>query len=84
MLKFLVGIACGIGVGLLVAPAPGEEIRARLAEAARRPGDLAREKVQEAREDIAQVGANPGRQVAEKAVDKVLPETLKEKGRRRA
>jgi hypothetical protein len=69
---------------MLFAPAPGEETRARLAEAARRPGDLARDKVQEVRENVAQMGANIGRQVAEKAVDKVTPEKLKEQGRRQA
>lgn len=84
MFKFLLGIACGIGLGLLFAPAPGEETRARLADAARRPGELARDKVQEVREDIAQMGADLGRQVAEKAVDKVTPEKLKEQGRRQA
>jgi hypothetical protein len=34
------------------------------------------------REDIAQMGANLGRQVAEKAVDKVIPDTLSPQARR--
>jgi len=28
MLKFLIGIGCGVGLGLLIAPARGEETRA--------------------------------------------------------
>jgi len=76
MLKFLIGIGCGVGAGLLIAPAPGEEIRRQLLELAKNPREAARRKVQEVREDIAQMGANLGRQVAEKAVDKVIPEGL--------
>ncbi|HMC30111.1 MAG TPA: YtxH domain-containing protein, partial [Candidatus Angelobacter sp.] len=66
----------GVGAGLLIAPAPGEEIRRQLLELAKNPREAARRKVQEVREDIAQMGANLGRQVAEKAVDKVIPEGL--------
>jgi len=84
MLKFLLGIGCGVGLGLLIAPAPGEETREQLMDLATRPGDLARQKVQEVREDIAQMGANLGRQVAEKAVDKVVPDALNQPGRRPA
>jgi len=76
MLKFLIGIGCGVGAGLLIAPAPGEEIRRQLLELAKNPREAARRKVQEVREDIAQMGADLGRQVAETAVDKVIPEGL--------
>src|SRR6185312_2916632 len=37
MLKFLAGLVCGAGVGLLIAPTSGENIRRRLAQAARDP-----------------------------------------------
>jgi len=82
MLKFLVGIGCGVGLGLLIAPAAGEQTREQLLDLASRPGDVAREKVQQVREDIAQMGADLGRQVAQKAVDKVVPEGLNQPGRR--
>jgi gas vesicle protein len=82
MLKFVIGLGCGIGLGLLIAPASGEETREQLLELARRPGDVARQKVRQVREDIAQMGANLGRQVAEKAVDKVIPDTLSPQARR--
>ncbi len=84
MLKFLIGLGCGIGLGLLVAPASGEETREQLLELARKPGDAARQKVQEVREDIAQMGANLGRQVAEKAVDQVIPDALNQPRHRQA
>jgi len=84
MLKLLAGIGCGVVMGLLIAPAPGEETRRQLLEIARNPREAARRKVQDVREDIAQAGADLGRRVAEKAVDKVIPEGLKQSGRREA
>jgi gas vesicle protein len=84
MLKFLAGIGCGVAVGLLIAPAPGEETRRQLLEFAKDPGAAARRKVADIREDIAQAGADLGRRVAEKAVDKVIPEGLNQPGRREA
>ena len=82
MLKFAIGLVCGVGLGLLIAPAAGEETRQQLLDLASRPADVARQKVKEVREDIAQMGANLGRQVAEKAVDKVIPDTLSPQARR--
>ena len=84
MLKFLAGIGCGVAVGLLIAPAPGEETRRQLLEIARNPREAARRKVQDVREEIAQAGADLGRRVAEKAVDKIIPEGLNQPGRREA
>jgi gas vesicle protein len=84
MLKFLVGIGCGVGLGLLIAPAPGEETRRQLLELARNPREAARRKVEDIREDIAEMGADLGRRVAEKAVDQVIPDALNQPGRRQA
>lgn len=85
MLKFLIGIGCGVGLGLLIAPAEGEETRKQLLEVARNPREVAQRKVQDVREEIAQMGADLGRQVAEKAVDNVIPEGLnKQPGQRPA
>ena len=44
MLKFLIGIGCGVGLGLLLAPASGEQTREQLKELASRPADLAARK----------------------------------------
>jgi hypothetical protein len=44
MLKFAAGLGIGIGVGLLVAPANGEETRARLAEKAQAFGGNVRQR----------------------------------------
>jgi len=84
MLKLLAGIGCGVAVGLLIAPAPGEETRRQLLELARDPRGVARRKVRDLREEIAQAGADLGRRVAETAVDKVIPEGLNQPGRREA
>jgi gas vesicle protein len=76
MLKFLAGVCCGFGIGLLLAPAPGIEIREQLMEVARDPAAAARKQVSNVREKVSQMGANLGRQVAESALDKVIPEKL--------
>ncbi len=77
MLKFLVGLLCGAGIGLLVAPAEGEETRRQLMRAVQDPNAVARERLQDVRDKVGEMGANLGRQAAEQAVDKVTPETLK-------
>jgi hypothetical protein len=74
MLKFLAGLVCGAGVGLLIAPTSGENIRRRLAQAARDPEQLARDTVTNIREKAGDMGANLGRQAAQKAVDQMAPE----------
>lgn len=74
-MKFLFGLAIGVVVGLLYAPAPGEETRERLYEKA---GDYARvpqEKLadlaQDKKEKVARMGERLGREAAESAVDSV-------------
>jgi gas vesicle protein len=76
MLRFIAGLVCGAGVGLLIAPASGEHTRKRLLQAARDPEQLARETVTNIREKAGDMGADLGRQAAEKAVDQVMPEKL--------
>lgn len=82
MLKFIAGLVCGAGVGLLIAPASGEDTRRRLAQAARNPEELAREAVANIREKAGDMGADLGRQAAQKAVDQVMPEKLNPEQRR--
>ena len=82
MLKFIAGLVCGAGVGLLIAPASGEDTRRRLAQAARNPEELAREAVSNIREKAGDMGADLGRQAAQKAVDQVMPEKLNPEQRR--
>jgi len=74
MLKFIAGLACGAGVGLLIAPASGESTRRRLVQAARDPEQVAREAVSNIRDKAGDMGADLGRQAAQKAVDQMLPE----------
>jgi gas vesicle protein len=81
MLKFIAGLVCGAGVGLLIAPAPGEQTRRRLLQAARDPEQLARDTVTSIREQAGQMGADLGRQAAEKAIDEMMPEKLKPRQR---
>ena len=42
VLRFVVGVGVGVGIALLMAPASGEDTRARLSESARDFGDRAR------------------------------------------
>lgn len=74
MLKFIMGILCGVGIGLLIAPASGERTRRQLLRVAREPKQVAREAVSNIRERAGEMGANVGRQAAQEAVDKVIPE----------
>jgi gas vesicle protein len=82
MLRFIAGLVCGTGVGLLIAPASGESTRRRLLEAARDPEQMAREAVTNIREKAGDMGADLGRQAAQKAVDQVMPEKLNPEQRR--
>lgn len=77
MLKFFGGLLCGVGIGLLVAPAEGEETRRQLMRAVQDPNAVARERLQDVRDKVGEMGANVGRQAAQQAVDKVTPDALK-------
>jgi gas vesicle protein len=82
MLKLMAGMLCGTAIGILIAPAPGSQTRRRLIQAARNPEELGREAVANIREKAGEMGANLGRQAAEKAVDRVAPEKLSSQPRR--
>lgn len=80
MMKFIIGIVCGVATGLLLAPAAGADTRKRLMERVKDPASLAREKVQQIRQKAGEMGANVGREAAQKAVDKIVPENLSQRG----
>jgi gas vesicle protein len=82
MLKFISGILCGVGVGILIAPDSGERTRRQLMRVAREPEEVAREAVTSIREKAGDIGANMGRQAAQQAVDKVTPEKFSSTERR--
>ena len=79
MLKFLAGIGTGIGIGLMVAPAAGRETRRQLLETAKDPTGAVRNQVEQVRQKAGDMGANVGRQAAQQAVDKVIPEKLNQR-----
>jgi len=66
----------------LIAPASGENTRRRLLQVARDPEQMAREAVTNIREKAGDMGADLGRQAAQKAVDQVMPEKLNPEQRR--
>jgi len=76
MMKFLIGVGCGIGVGLLIAPQKGSETREQLAQIGSDPMGAVREQVGKLRQKVSDAGARAGREAAEAAVDKVIPESL--------
>ena len=80
MLKFIAGIGCGVALGLLIAPASGEETREQLRELAQEPVEAARRKARDVRQSAGDMGANLGRQAAERIVDKATPERLSTSG----
>ncbi len=82
MLKFITGILCGVGVGLLIAPDSGGATRRQLLRAVREPEQIAREAVTNIREKARDMGANMGREAAQKAVDRVIPERFNSGERR--
>lgn len=64
MMKFLLGIALGYGIGLVIAPASGEETRRRIAENVDRTG----------RERAREWGAKLGEATFDKVESKVTGE----------
>jgi gas vesicle protein len=82
MLRFITGILCGVGLGLLIAPDSGDETRRQLLRAVREPEQIAREAVTNIREKAGDMGANMGREAAQKAVDRVIPERFNSGERR--
>lgn len=91
-MKFLIGLAIGAWIGLLCAPARGEETRNRLA---RQAADLAsrsqrgfeakaHEVAERSREKAGEIGSEVGRRAAEAAVQAVSDELLGDKGTRTA
>lgn len=79
MLKFLAGIGTGVGIGLMIAPAAGRDTRRQLLDIAKDPTAAARRQVQAVRQKAGDIGANLGRQAAQQAVDKVIPDKLNER-----
>lgn len=79
MLKFIAGIGTGIGIGLMVAPAAGRDTRRQLLDIVKDPTRAVRDKVEKVRVRAGDIGANLGRQAAQQAVDKIIPEKLNER-----
>ena len=72
-MRFLLGFAIGIGLGMLVAPASGVETREKLAQRIRDLAEIPMQKAEEAaeaaKERAGEIGSHVGRQAAEAAVD---------------
>jgi gas vesicle protein len=79
-MKFLLGFGIGIALGVLFAPAPGEQTRSRLVGKAQELSHFPQEKMREmaelGKEKMGEVGARVGRQAAEAAAQAVSDEML--------
>jgi gas vesicle protein len=77
-MRFLLGLAIGYVVGLLVAPAPGEQTRSQIADKARDlsqiPVQKAAEAAEQAKQKAGDIGSRVGRQAAEAAVQAATDE----------
>lgn len=86
-MKFLIGMGLGIALGLLIAPARGEETRERLMREAEDLAQAPRRKMEEAiadaREAAGDKGAEIGRKAAERAVDKITESVTGTTGQRK-
>jgi gas vesicle protein len=80
--KFILGFAIGVALGLISAPARGEQTRQKLAQKIRdlrgMPARKAEEFAETAKEKAGEVGGRIGRQAAEAAVEAVRHEVLGE------
>ncbi len=65
MLRFLFGVSLGLAVGLLVAPASGEQTRRELANKAE---ELKNRGIEAGRQQAREVGSNFGERVYDKAI----------------
>lgn len=81
-MKFVFGFAIGVALGVLYAPAPGEETRRQLFEKARELPDMPQQKAREiaaaAKAKAGDLGAQLGRQAAEAAVEKATPDAVRQ------
>ena len=76
-MRFVLGFAIGVALGVLYAPASGEKTRRLLLEKARElpglPQQKAREIAASAKAKAGNLGSKLGRQAAEAAVEKATP-----------
>lgn len=91
-MKFVLGFAVGVALGLVFAPAPGSETRRELKNKARElahfPERKIEEKVREAASSAEQkagdIGSRVGRDAAQAAVKAVTSEVLNKDNKQRA
>ena len=82
--QFLLGFGIGMGLGVMLAPARGEETRHSVAQKAREMIEMPQRKIREkvnqaaesAKETAGDVGEKVGRQAAEAAVEAVRKDVL--------
>lgn len=79
MFRFLFGLAVGYGLGLLIAPASGEETRRELME---RGEEKAAEVVQMGRERAGEMGREAGQKAFDEAAKRTVGENVVERSRR--
>jgi gas vesicle protein len=82
-MKFLFGLAVGVVLGLIYAPARGEETRQRLMDKAGELADIPRQKAEEladvAEQKAGEIGARVGRDLAQSSVQAARGKVLDEK-----
>ena len=79
-MKFLVGFGLGVALGIIFAPASGEQTRRKLrdkaADIANLPQKKAAQAAESAKSKASELGARVGQQAAEAAVQSVKEELL--------